>query len=180
MKNKLFILTWMFLLTAFSVSAQISSGGAFELSQSVIAGGGVTNAAGGTFTLDSTIGEAIAGTTSTNSPYAVRGGFLTAAPLAPTAASVMISGRVLTDNGNGLIKARVVLTAPNGESRTAVTTLSGNYSFADVRVGETYIISIISKRYLFAPQVVFVGDEIINLDFTALAARKNLAVSPKF
>ena len=155
------ILTW----TNFA-SAQVATGGTFSLDQSVIAGGGGQNAAGGTFSLDGTIGQAVAGTAN-NSPFAVQSGFFNAAPVAPTAASVSVAGKVITDDGRGLRNARVTLTDARGETRIVTTTSFGSYRFDDVAAGQTYIISVVSKRFQFAPQVVFVGEEITGLDFTA-------------
>ncbi len=86
---------------------------------------------------------------------------------APTAASVSVGGRVLAANGNAIVRARVMLTAPNGETQLALSNTFGYYRFNDVAVGETYIFSIVSKRYLFAPQVVSVFEELTELNFIA-------------
>ncbi len=88
---------------------------------------------------------------------------------APTAASVSVGGRVLTDRGRGLTNDFVVLTDKNGNTRTARTTAFGYYRFADVAAGETYILSVRSKRYSFAPQVVSVTEDLTELNFTAQA-----------
>lgn len=169
MKNKTTLILMIILCAFVSTRAQVAGNPPYTLEQSVIASGGGQGSAGGSFSIDGTIGQAIAGTNSTNSPFTVQGGFWTAAPLAPTAASVTVAGRVLTGGGNGLTNARVVLTAPNGESRTVTTSSFGYYRFDDIAVGETYIISVVSRRYQFAPQVISVSDEIVNLDFTALS-----------
>ena len=171
MKKRLTIISFVVALVigaAITATAQVATGGTYSLDQSVIAGGGGQNAAGGTYSLDGTIGQAIAGTTSSNSPFSVAGGFFTAAPVAPTAASVSVSGRVVTDDGRGLRNARVVLTDAIGNSRTALTTSFGYYRFDDVAAGQTYIISVASKRFQFAPQVITVSEEIENLNFSAL------------
>lgn len=85
----------------------------------------------------------------------------------PTAASVSIGGRVSVSNGRGLARARVFLTNQSGETRTALTDSSGYFRFDDVTAGGTYVLTIVSKRYLFAPQVVSVTEELTELDFTA-------------
>ncbi len=95
------------------------------------------------------------------SPFAV------AQNLAPTAANVSISGRVVTANQRGISKARVSITDQNGETRTALTNPFGNFRFADVGVGQTYIINIRHKEYQFNSQVLTVSEEIQNADFTA-------------
>jgi hypothetical protein len=86
---------------------------------------------------------------------------------APTAANVSLSGRVLTTDGRGIRNTAVVLTGPKGNSRTAMTSSFGYYRFDEVPSGETYVLSVSSKRYQFAPRVVTVQDEIANLDFIA-------------
>ncbi|CAN5222390.1 hypothetical protein BH10ACI1_BH10ACI1_10310 [soil metagenome] len=84
------------------------------------------------------------------------------------AASVEIGGRVMTMSGIGISNARVTLVDQTGNSRLARTSAFGYFRFADVQVGETYIISVISKRYQFAPQVLSVTDELTDLNFIAL------------
>ena len=88
------------------------------------------------------------------------------AQLAPTAAAVSISGRV-TVGERGLTNATVYLTNSNGETRQARTGAFGYYRFTDVAAGETYVISVVSKKYSFTPQVVNVTEDIVNLNFTA-------------
>ena len=85
----------------------------------------------------------------------------------PTAASVTVAGRVSTDDGRGLTNAIVTLTDATGETRTARTTAFGYYRFDDVGAGQTYIVAINSKRFVFTPQVVTITENINNLNFTA-------------
>lgn len=86
---------------------------------------------------------------------------------APTAATVSISGRVLTPQGRGLINATVILTDTNGNVRTARSGTFGYYRFDEVEAGRTYIFSVRSKRYQFTPQVVNVTEDLTDLNFTA-------------
>lgn len=88
--------------------------------------------------------------------------------LAPTAAIVSVSGRVLTPDGRGLTSARVILTDAGGSSRAVSSSSFGYYRFDDVRAGETYILYVSSKRYLFTPQAVSVMEEINDLNFSAV------------
>jgi predicted outer membrane repeat protein len=89
------------------------------------------------------------------------------APLAPTAASVSISGRVITPRNFGLTNAWVTLTDAQGNSQTIRTGKSGSFRFTDVAAGETYIISVSARRYTFAPQVITVNEDIVELNFYA-------------
>ena len=62
---------------------------------------------------------------------------------------------------------RVSLSGTGGESYVAVTNPFGYYRFDEIEVGQTYIFEVRSKRYLFAPQMVSVTDEMTELNFTA-------------
>jgi hypothetical protein len=97
--------------------------------------------------------------------------FVVAQNLAPTAASVSVSGRVVVD-GRGLTNAVVSLTDQSGTTRTVRTNTFGYYRFTEIAAGQTYIASVISKRYQFAPQPVMVTDQITDLNFTAESLRK--------
>ncbi len=93
--------------------------------------------------------------------------FVLAQSLAPTAASVAISGRVSVGKSAGLSNAFVTLTDSDGVTRTTPTNSFGYYHFEDVEIGQSYTMTVQSKRYYFAPRVVTVSDELVNLDFTA-------------
>jgi hypothetical protein len=83
----------------------------------------------------------------------------------PTAASVGVSGRVLTSNGSGLRNAEVVLTEASGTVHTAKTSSFGLYHFDGILSGQTVTLSVNSKRYAFNTQVVSVQDNIADADF---------------
>lgn len=88
--------------------------------------------------------------------------------LAPTAAEVSVSGRVLTAGGTPVAKATVLLTDAGGVTRQTLTGPFGTYRFENVPAGESYILQVQSKKYTFMPQTVFVSDEITGLDLTAI------------
>ena len=167
------ILTALLVFGVTLTEAQIATGGNYRLEQAVIGSGGGTSAdsTGSVYKLESTIGEAVAGTTSSGTGYAVRGGFLSSAvAFAPTAAAVSVTGRIITPDGSGLRNVRVTLTDMHGTTRTVLSGLRGSFRFNEVASGETYIISVVSSRYQFAPQVVYVGEEIGDLTFAASGA----------
>jgi hypothetical protein len=87
--------------------------------------------------------------------------------LAPTAASVSVAGRLLTAEGNGVTNATVTLADSLGNTRSALTGSFGYFSFDGVAAGQTYIISVKSKRFNFSPQVVTVVDDVTGLVFIA-------------
>lgn len=157
-------------LSIFSTIIPGQTGGTFDLSHSVIASGGGSSATGAGFNVSGTVGQNVAGVSSNSFPvrFDLRGGFWFQ-NLAPTAASVSISGRVTTAAGHGISGSRLTLTAPDGTHRTTITSTFGYYAFDAVEVGQTYILEIASKRYAFAdPTRVFsLQDQITDMDFTA-------------
>ncbi len=94
-----------------------------------------------------------------------------AALIPPTAASVPISGRVMTPKGRGLFNAVVSMSDSNGNTRIARTNTFGYYRFDNVLAGETYFMSVRSKRYVFDSRVVSIIDELTDVDFIANAPR---------
>jgi len=176
MKKNLHIILTMtfFALLSITANAQVASNPPYTLEQSVIAGGGGTSAdAGNTYSITGAIGQAITDT-SVASPFTVKSGFFTAAPLAPTAATVTISGRVLTASGRGIRNVLIMMTDSSGATRMATSTYFGYYSFADVTAGDTYILDARAKHYNFSKptQVVSVLEETTNINFVATNTAK--------
>ena len=87
--------------------------------------------------------------------------------LVPSAAAVSISGRVVNGTGDGIPRAIVTINHPTAGVMQAVTNPFGYYSFPEVEVGATVMVSVTHKGYTFDPQVVSVNDEIANLIFVA-------------
>ena len=79
-----------------------------------------------------------------------------------------ISGRVTTPTGLGLRNAVVTLTDSQGGVRKATTSSFGNYTFTDVPLGQTYFVSVSSKRYRFAARSLTVDSSLTNVDFVGL------------
>ncbi|MEQ1603355.1 MAG: M36 family metallopeptidase [Pyrinomonadaceae bacterium] len=95
-------------------------------------------------------------------------GFVTSFACALTAPTVTISGRVLTPNGIALRNAVVILTDAQSVQRRFTTGSFGIFSFDQIQVGQTYTVSVASKRYRFAPQVLNITGAISNLDLIGL------------
>ena len=87
--------------------------------------------------------------------------------LAPTAAEVSVSGRVLDPSGVGIGNAIVSFVDQNGETRSARTNPFGYYALGGVQVGQTYVFNVTARRYTFEPRVVSVVEELTGLDFRA-------------
>jgi hypothetical protein len=156
----------MIFLSVFAANAQ--SGGSYAITESVIATGGGSSAAG-QYSTTGTSGQSLTGTQSTGGAYSVSGGFWQPV-FTPTAANVGVSGRIMTANGNGIRGCIVTLTGGSGVSRSSLSTSFGYFRFDNVEAGQTYVIGIQSKRYQFAngTQIIPVTDEITDLVFTAL------------
>ena len=85
-----------------------------------------------------------------------------------SAAAVTIGGRVLTSDGRGLRDARITLTDTAGVMHSVTTGASGDYRFAEMATGQTVVITVSSKRFQFAQQVVFLTESLNELNFNAL------------
>lgn len=152
-----------------SIAAAAQTGGNFDLSHSVIAGGGGTGSTGGQFALSGTSGQTSAGTTSTNGNFSLRGGFWAFDDLAPTAALVSVSGRVLTAGGQGIRSVQITLSGGNGVIRTVQSSAFGHFHFDEVEIGQTYILQVSSKRFVFASPIrlLTVQDRVVEENFIA-------------
>lgn len=156
-------------MLAVSCFADAQSGGQFAITESVIAGGGVESS-NGQFSLGSTSGQTVAGGPARGVGFAVTSGFWNFTPSAnPTASLVSVGGQILTADGQGIRNAILSLTAASGAVRTVRSSSFGYYQFEDVAAGETYILSISTKRFTFSEPTVVVNvtDDITGLDFVA-------------
>lgn len=163
---KYYFLIFGALLFLFSNVSTAQTGGQFEIKQSVAAAGGAQSA-NGNFLTNGTIGQAIAGTNSAGGNFVVSSGFWTPS-FVPTAATTTISGRVRTAT-EGIRGAVVTLTDASGVARQTQTGAFGYFRFENVAVGETYIVTVHSKRFAFSEptRVISVFETITDLDFIA-------------
>ena len=93
------------------------------------------------------------------------GAFFLGATDGPTAAGVTVAGRVLTTDGRGLTNALVSITAPDGSVRTAISGRMGTFNFSEVEAGQSYVITVSSRRYSFSPRVLTISDNVSDVDF---------------
>lgn len=82
---------------------------------------------------------------------------------APTAAGVRIEGRVINLLNNGIGNAQIFLTDQNGQVKTAKTNQFGYFVFQDVHAGETYLLTIKHKTYIFDPQIITANEDVRDL-----------------
>ncbi len=91
--------------------------------------------------------------------------FVVAQQAVPTAAGVSISGRVITPNDLGLTGATVTLTDSRGAAQTVKTGKGGVFIFRDVAPNEAYILTVSSKRYTYAQQIVTPTENLTGITF---------------
>ncbi len=99
------------------------------------------------------------------SPFAVVNGF------GPTAASASIRGRVSSKGGRGIMNVSMTLTnTTTDEIKFSRSTSFGYFSFRDLEVGNTYVLTLSSKRYSFAnpTRVISLAEDLTDVDFVAL------------
>ena len=86
--------------------------------------------------------------------------------IAPTAANVSVSGRVLSPDGRGLRNASVTLTDPNNVVRRVLTSSFGYYRFENVSTaGGQYTAAVGSRRYQYSPRVLNLSTNTVDVDF---------------
>ncbi len=70
----------------------------------------------------------------------------------------------------GLVNVKLTLTGPDGVLRSATSNAFGNFRFDDVEVGQTYVLTVHSRRYEFPEpvRVLNVFEEVTDADFIAL------------
>lgn len=148
---------------------QVATGGAYTLDQAVIANGGGGPSTAGNYGVTGTAGQAPIA--NSNGPqYAVRGGFWSQAPLAPTAALAGIGGRVVRDKEIGIKGVVVELSGGTLSSpRRTLTNNMGYFTFDDIEVGQSYFLTVTSKKYSFAngTRAFTLMDSVFDLVFVA-------------
>jgi CSLREA domain-containing protein len=89
--------------------------------------------------------------------------------IAPTAANAGVSGRILTADGRPIANVRVNLAGGNQPLRSTFTGQLGYYNFPDVPVGQTYVLTVKSRRFFFSKpsQLVNLLTDMTGVDFVA-------------
>lgn len=85
------------------------------------------------------------------------------------AASVSLGGRVVTAGGQGLSNAIVTVTNQSGVTRTVRTNTFGIYTVGDLVAGQTYVVSIVRKGFVFdqSTRIVTLNEDLADLTFIA-------------
>lgn len=81
-----------------------------------------------------------------------------------TAANALLSGRLVTSGGSGVMNASVRITnAATNEVRTTRCSSMGYFRFDELPTGNTYIIEVESKRFQFSPRILQLDDSVTDL-----------------
>ena len=91
------------------------------------------------------------------------------AVLNPSSAEASVGGQVTTSGGSGISGVNITLSDASGVSRTAITNSFGYYSFTEVPTGQTYMLTVSKKGYIFpdSPRAVNVQDDLTDVNFIA-------------
>jgi len=91
-------------------------------------------------------------------------------PVSPTAASVLISGQIMTSNGSGISGAVIRAIDDDGIIKTARTGTFGYYLIEGLQAGRSYIVTVDHPRYTFDPASVVrsVDENITDLNFVTI------------
>ena len=156
------------ILLVYSSIATAQSGSDFSLSQIVITPAGEKSTVE-FFVLDSTTAQPAASGRMSGEAFTLTPGFWTFTPQSPTAADAYVGGRVIAADGTGISYARLVMIGPSGEARSALSSPLGYYRFDNVLVGQSYVISISSRRHTFSTPsiVVMVLEDLADANFYA-------------
>jgi uncharacterized delta-60 repeat protein len=90
--------------------------------------------------------------------------------LIPTAANAAIHGRVTTASGTPIRNATLKLIGGElTETKYARTNPFGYYSFQDIPVGQTYVLTVASKNYVFtnSTRVIDLQENLADIDFVS-------------
>lgn len=83
--------------------------------------------------------------------------------------STSIAGRVLQSaGGRGVTNAIVTLTGQGIQPRSLSTGRNGAFAFQDLAAGQTYTITVTSRRYQYSSQTVQVSDPLTGMEFLPL------------
>lgn len=84
----------------------------------------------------------------------------------PTAASVTVSGRILTAKGSAIGNVTIHLTDGEGNVLTARSNGFGYFHLEGVQAGQTYVLTASHRYYHFESRVIAVYDELTDLNIT--------------
>ena len=173
MKKQLCTTFMSFALLVSASIAQLPEGGSiYAMEKAVVAGGGAKSGTEATRTIEGTIGQSIAGSTS-SAPFGLHAGFWIGDPLQPTAAPASISGRVNNLESLGIAARRIRVVVTNVltcEVRSQPVGPFGYYEFVDLELTAIYQLRVDAPPSIaFEPESLTLRlvDNVSGADFTA-------------
>jgi hypothetical protein len=166
---KQIILVLFTLTCVFAVFSQ-STDGTHTIVKSTLTNNGGGTSSDGVLSLTGTIGQSDASESINNGQLKIFGGFWTPEPFVPTAANVLVSGKITTASGRGIRNVVITLQdASTTETRRILSTTFGYFRFLDVEVGKIYILTVNSKRYVFTQnsRILSPSEDLTDEDFVA-------------
>jgi hypothetical protein len=140
----------IFWICLMQIVASAQSGGNYQITQAVIASGGEKSVSAN-LNIEGTIGQALAGANSSSGQFSLSSGFWSQPPLAPTVATVSLSGKITLSEGNLMRRVQILLqNLSTGVIRNAIPNQYGYYRFDELEIG-TYLITTQSRFYQFTP-----------------------------
>ena len=87
----------------------------------------------------------------------------------PLSANARIEGRVVTPENRGIPNTFVKVVSSNGTTRTAITNPFGYFILDEILTGETYVLTVSSKRYSFEnpTRILTLNDDAAEIIFTS-------------
>lgn len=85
----------------------------------------------------------------------------------PTKNDASVVGRLMSADGQGVANTIIKLTNAQGESHTTLTNEFGDYRFGGVQIGQSYTLSVESRRFIFTTQTISVEYEMVNVNLFA-------------
>lgn len=154
------------LITIFAATlpAVAQSGGGFEITEAVVAGSGGSSA-NGDVQLDATAGQPVASGAIGSGTFGLTSGFWNYIPLAPTAAHVSISGRVVDPSGTGVANAILYMHTQEGDLRITRSSSFGYFQFEGVEAGQVVLVTVQARHYAYSPRTVIVTDDVTDIEF---------------
>ena len=94
---------------------------------------------------------------------------VTAISVVPTAADATITGRVTDGYGRAISSAAITVQDFNGTTKVVLTNTFGYYRIEGLEAGQTYVLSVSSRRHTFAnaSMVINLGDNFDGANFVA-------------
>ena len=86
---------------------------------------------------------------------------------ASTAAPVSVSGRVTDQYGRAVVDASVRFTDLSGVMKSARTDAFGYYTMTELSAGESYVVTVKTRKFTFNPQLFSPTSDFAGLDLTA-------------